>query len=221
MGFQSDTAAFDATLLLEDTTDSGLGHSSTTTTSKEGPFGVRLLEEPPAGKSLDVLDSAFDSSLAGIDLSGITSISSGGLLPSEIDPGVAALSTFAFEQSYKLPVPASYHAEMSATSLSYLLLDSDMAGKHSLRCREEILVPFKFRSPVAPSRSSSQFPAGIAARIPSKVGDTTVHLFHVLAGSIGTIICGGKIGSSCLQACVVDVLVGSSSCSIRLHYTKE
>ena len=195
-----------------------------------------MLEEPPAGKSLDVLDSAFDSSLAGIDLSGITSISSGGLLPSEIDPGVAALSTFAFEQSYKLPVPASYHAEMSATSLSYLLLDSDMAGKHSLRCREEILVPlgkhslrcreeilvpFKFRSPVAPSRSSSQFPAGIAARIPSKVGDTTVHLFHVLAGSIGTIICGGKIGSSCLQACVVDVLVGSSSCSIRLHYTKE
>ena len=36
-----------------------------------------------------------------------------------------------------------------------------------------------------------------------------------MAGSIG------KIGSSDLQACVADVLVGSSSCSIRSHFTKE
>jgi len=73
LGFQSDTTAFDATLLLEDpflsaARDSGLGHSLTTTTSKESPSDVRLLDEPPAGKPLDVLDFAFDSSLAAINL---------------------------------------------------------------------------------------------------------------------------------------------------------
>ena len=105
------------------TIDSGLGHPPITTTSKESPSDVRLLEEPPVGKLLDILDSAFDSSLAGIYLGEIASLAAGGLLPSKIDPGIAALSTSAFEQSYKLPVPASDHAEISAVSLSNLLLD--------------------------------------------------------------------------------------------------
>ena len=42
-----------------------------------------------------------------------------------------------------------------------------------------------------------------------------------MAGSIRTVIYRGKIVSSSLQACVADVLVGSSSCSIRSHSTKE
>ena len=68
LGFQSDTAAFDATLLLDDlfsstTTFSGLVNLPTTTTSKESSSDFRMLEETPAGKSLDVLDSAFNSSL--------------------------------------------------------------------------------------------------------------------------------------------------------------
>ena len=97
-GFQSDTAAFDATLLLEDpflsaATDSGLGHPPTTTTSRESSSDVRLLEESPSGKSLDVLDSAFDSSLAGIDLGEIVSLAAGGVLPSELDSSLAALSS--------------------------------------------------------------------------------------------------------------------------------
>ena len=96
-----------------------------------------------------------------------------------------------------------------------------MADIRSLRRREEILVPSKFHSPAAPSRSSSYFSVGTAARVPSKAGDATVYLFHVLAGSIRTVICGGKIGSSSLQACVADVLVGPSSSSIRLHSIKE
>ena len=50
-----------------------------------------------------------------------------------------------------------------------------------------------------------------AVRVPSKAGDTTmVHFFRVLAGSVGKSICGGKIGSSGLQACVADVLLGST-----------
>ena len=101
-GFQSDTAVFDATLLLEDpflsaATDSGLGHPPTTTTSRENSSDVRLLEESPSGKSLDVLDSAFDSSLAGIDLEEIVSHAAGGMLPSELDYSLAALSSSSFE----------------------------------------------------------------------------------------------------------------------------
>ena len=46
-------------------------------------------------------------------------------------------------------------------------------------------------------------------------------VFHVLAGSIGKTICGGKIGSSGLQACVAPVPFGSTSCSVRSHATKE
>ena len=66
---QSDTTAFDATLLLQDSflsaaTDRDSGHPPTTTTSMERSHVVRLLEEPPTDKSLDVLDFAFDSSLA-------------------------------------------------------------------------------------------------------------------------------------------------------------
>ena len=58
--FQSDTAAFDATLLLEDpflsaTIDSSLGYPPITTTSTESSPAVRSLEEPPSGKSSDVL----------------------------------------------------------------------------------------------------------------------------------------------------------------------
>ena len=96
-----------------------------------------------------------------------------------------------------------------------------MASKRSFRPRGKILVPFKLRSPAVPSRSFYQFPAGIAVRIPFKAGDTTVHLFHVLEGSIKTIVCGGKIGASGLQACVVDIFVGSSPYSIKSHSTKE
>ena len=170
---------------------------------------------------MDVLNSAFDSSLAGIDLDEIASLATGGLLPSEIGLRIATLSTSAFEHPYNLPVLASNHAEIPAASLSYLVLDSDVASKRSLRRREEILVPSKFRSPVAFSRSTSQLPAGTTTNVPSRAGDAIVHLFHVLAGSTGIVICGGKIGSSGLQACVADVLVGSSSCSIRSYSTKE
>ena len=160
LSFQSDTAAFDTTLLLEDpfssaTTDNGLGYPPTTNASKESSSDVRLLEEPRAGKLLDVLDSAFDSSLAGIDFGELASLAAGGLLPSEIDPGIAAFLTSAFEQPYKLPVPTTDHAEISTTSLSDLLLDPNVADKRSLRRRDKILVPLKIHSPAAPSQSTS------------------------------------------------------------------
>ena len=190
LGFQSDTAVFDASLLLEvpflsAATDSGLGHPPTTTTSKEGFTDVRLLEEPPSGKSLDVLDSDFDSSLASIDLGEIVSIAAGGVLPSDIDPVIVALSTSAFEQAYNLTVPTSDHAEIPVASLSDLLVDPDVVDKSSLRNRYDLLAPIRYRSPVASSRSSSQLPDFTAARIPSKAGDViTVHPFHVLTGSI-------------------------------------
>ena len=60
-------------------TDSGLGHLPTTTTSKESSSDVRFFEEPPSDKSLDVFDSVFDSSLAGIDIGDITSLAAAGL----------------------------------------------------------------------------------------------------------------------------------------------
>ena len=92
-GIQSDTAVLDTTLLLENSflsaaTDSDLGHPPITTTSTERSHVVRLHEEPHVSKSLDVLDSAFDSSLAGIDLGELTSLTAGGVFHSEIDPEI-------------------------------------------------------------------------------------------------------------------------------------
>ena len=90
---QSDTTVFVETLLLEDSflstaIDSDLGHPPTATTSMERSHVVRLLEEPPAGKSLDVWDFAFDSSLVGLDLGKLASLAADGVLPSVIDPAI-------------------------------------------------------------------------------------------------------------------------------------
>ena len=60
------------------------------------------------------------------------------------------------------------------------------------------------------------------ARVTSKTTEVIkVRLFHILAGSIGTSICCGKIGSSGLQACVAHVSLGSTSYFVRSHATKE
>ena len=85
---------FDATLLLEDlffstVTDSGSSHSPITKTSKERSPVVRLLEEPLTSKSLDVLDFALVSSLAGIGFDRISSLAAGGVLRLEIDPAIS------------------------------------------------------------------------------------------------------------------------------------
>ena len=50
--------------------------------------------------------------------------------------------------------------------------------------------------------------------------DANVRLFQVPFQSIGISICGGKIGSSGLQAFIAAVVPGSSSCSIRAHSLK-
>ena len=142
--------------------------------------------------------------------------------PSELDSSLVALSSSSFDQTNNLPVPSSDHAEVPGASISTLLLDPDLAVKPSLRSRNDLQAPSRFRSPSTSSRSSSQLPGGNVARAPSKTGEAvTVRLFHVLAGSIGTTICGGKIGSSGLQACVSHVPFGSTSCYIRSHATKE
>ena len=63
---------------------------------------------------------------------------------------------------------------------------------------------------------------GNTAHVPCKaIYTTTVHLLHVLEGSIGTIICGENIVSSGIQACVANVLIGSTSSSIWSHAAKE
>ena len=181
-----------------------------------------MLEEPPSGKSLDVSDSVFDSLLAGIDLGEIASLAAGGLLPSEIDSVISAHSTSVFDHPYNLTVPTSDHAEIHVALLYDLLLDLDVASKSSIRNRDDLLTSFRYRSPATSSRSSAQLPNFTAARVPSKAGDViTVHLYHVLVGSIGKSICDGKIDLLGVQAGVVDVLHGSTSCSIRSHTTNE
>ena len=50
--------------------------------------------------------------------------------------------------------------------------------------------------------------------------DAKVRLFQVPFQSIGISICGGKIGSSSLQACIAAVVPGTNSCSIRAHSLK-
>ena len=158
------------------------------------------------------MDSAFDVSLAGVHLGEITSLATGGVLPSEINPEIMAfVSTSSLEKSYNLTVPNLVHAEVPDASLPCLSVEPYVVGKRSLHSRDGLFVPSYFQFPAASSRSTSQFSVGNAVRVPSKAGDTTmVHFFHVLAGSDGKSICGGKIGSSGLQACVADVLLGST-----------
>ena len=48
-----------------------------------------------------------------------------------------------------------------------------------------------------------------------------VKVFQVPFQSIGISICGGKIKSSGLQACIAAVVPWRRSCSIRAYYLKE
>ena len=106
--------------------------------------------------------------------------------------------------------------------LPHLLLDLTKLGKRSLCNRNKILNPERFHYPAASSRFFPQHKVGNTAHVPCKaIYTTTVHLLHVLAGSIGTIICGENIVSSGIQACVANVLIGSTSCSIWSHADKE
>ena len=84
-----------------------------------------------------------------VALGEITSLAAGGVSPSEIDSTIAAPSSSASEQTFNLTVPSLDHTKICDTSLSYLLVDPDVAGKRFLRRRNEILVPSKFLSPAA------------------------------------------------------------------------
>ena len=106
--------------------------------------------------------------------------------------------------------------------LPHLLLDLTKLGKRSLCNRNKILNPERFHYPAASSRFFPQHKVGNTAHVPCKaIYTTTFLLLHVLAGSIGTIICGENIVSSGIQACVANVLIGSTSCSIWSHADKE
>ena len=83
---------------------------------------------------MDVLDSAFDVSLAGVHLGEITSLATGGVLPSEIDPEIVAfIYTASLEKSYNLTVPNLVHAEVPDTSLPCLSVKPYVVDKRSLR----------------------------------------------------------------------------------------
>lgn len=48
-----------------------------------------------------------------------------------------------------------------------------------------------------------------------------VKLFKVDIQSIGSVICGGKIGTSGLTACVASIIPETYSCAVRSHLTKD